>query len=238
VISGYESSIVEELLGHCFISRAAVWAIAQTQTVFFASGRSVPVLREGQVLSKDTLVVTQSDALIILESKWATEPDDMGVVSQVMCRVIISGAQNAYRVSNTRGHCDSDATGDEIDRAHKGEPFIKKIAIALAGDAKGDESSNIGKLELAMDQLRRSSPSTRRVVKGAGPAVYLIENGRRRWIPNMETFNSLGLKWEEVQTLPDTEVEAIPKGSDYPSAIMSIKSRRADTGVDFTHAHV
>lgn len=55
------------------------------------------------------------------------------------------------------------------------------------------------------------------LVKGSGPAVDLIQNGQRRWIPNPDTFNCMGFNWAAIQTLPDTQYNSIPSGPAFPS---------------------
>jgi hypothetical protein len=47
-------------------------------------------------------------------------------------------------------------------------------------------------------------------------AIYLIEGGVRRWIPDPETFNALGLSWERVNTISDTEMNLVPLGLQIP----------------------
>jgi hypothetical protein len=57
------------------------------------------------------------------------------------------------------------------------------------------------------------------LVKGQStPAIYLIEGGTRRWIPDPATLESRW-SWSQVQTLPDAEVDAIPMGTPIPSVI-------------------
>lgn len=57
---------------------------------------------------------------------------------------------------------------------------------------------------------------TSSIVKGSGPKVFILENGRRRWIPDEHTFQSRGLRWDAVQTLTDGELESIPLGKNLP----------------------
>jgi hypothetical protein len=54
------------------------------------------------------------------------------------------------------------------------------------------------------------------VVKGSGPNVYLLQRGVRRWIPDPETFEAIGLRWESIQLLPDAELQLIPEGPPIP----------------------
>lgn len=55
------------------------------------------------------------------------------------------------------------------------------------------------------------------LVKGSGPPVYIIVRGQRRWIPDSQTFDALGLNWGAIMQVPDSELESIPRGPDYPS---------------------
>lgn len=50
------------------------------------------------------------------------------------------------------------------------------------------------------------------VVAGEGAAYYLVEKGKRRLIPDMPTFYSVGLR--PVRRIPQAELDAIPKGKD------------------------
>lgn len=48
-------------------------------------------------------------------------------------------------------------------------------------------------------------------------AVYIIESGKRRWIPDVETFNMLGLNPALLQTVSKADLQGIPAGEDLPS---------------------
>ena len=50
------------------------------------------------------------------------------------------------------------------------------------------------------------------LVKGASEHVYLIRNGRRRWIPSLGAFQRLGKSWEAVRQLDDQALWRIPQG--------------------------
>ncbi len=55
------------------------------------------------------------------------------------------------------------------------------------------------------------------LIKGSGPAIYVINFGRRRLIPNEATFNALGYKWEKIQNVSDQQLSAIPELSPLPA---------------------
>jgi hypothetical protein len=55
-----------------------------------------------------------------------------------------------------------------------------------------------------------------RLVRGSGLAIFRLEDGLRRLIPNMATLNAMGLSSESVQTLSDQELNSIRSGTPYP----------------------
>jgi hypothetical protein len=54
------------------------------------------------------------------------------------------------------------------------------------------------------------------LIKGSGPDIYLIENGVRRLIPDMETFNAMGFNWNNVIFVDDQRLGSLPLGSPLP----------------------
>jgi phosphatidylserine/phosphatidylglycerophosphate/cardiolipin synthase-like enzyme len=48
--------------------------------------------------------------------------------------------------------------------------------------------------------------------KVAGPAVYIMQTGQRRWIPDPATFYILSLDWGAVKVVSDADLDAIPLG--------------------------
>lgn len=50
------------------------------------------------------------------------------------------------------------------------------------------------------------------VVKGAGPSLWMLENGTLRPIPNMIVFSKLGFTTNSITIIPDTALEALIKG--------------------------
>lgn len=55
------------------------------------------------------------------------------------------------------------------------------------------------------------------IVKATGPSRYLIENGMRRLIPDVDTFKAMGFKEKNVKIIPDPELESLPLGKPLPS---------------------
>ena len=58
-----------------------------------------------------------------------------------------------------------------------------------------------------------SAPTITRLAKGSSKAVYFLENGKKRLIPNPSTFRRLGFQWSSVRTLSDSLISSIPTGS-------------------------
>ena len=53
------------------------------------------------------------------------------------------------------------------------------------------------------------------LIKGSGPEVYVLENGTRHWIPDIETFNEFRFKWENIKTYADTIINNYPQDDDW-----------------------
>ncbi|HET7768444.1 MAG TPA: hypothetical protein VFN74_06675, partial [Chloroflexota bacterium] len=59
---------------------------------------------------------------------------------------------------------------------------------------------------------KRASFADGAVIKGPDERIFLIERGARRWIPSLDTFTALGLRWEHVQLASFDELAALPQG--------------------------
>jgi hypothetical protein len=55
------------------------------------------------------------------------------------------------------------------------------------------------------------------LLKASGPQVDQMQGGQRRWIPDPPTFNCMGLDWNAIRTIVDSEWSQIPQGAPYPS---------------------
>jgi hypothetical protein len=56
------------------------------------------------------------------------------------------------------------------------------------------------------------------LLKCAGsPHIYLLQNGEKRWIDSIETFNDRGYVWRDVHTLPCDDLRAVPDGVPIPA---------------------
>ena len=50
----------------------------------------------------------------------------------------------------------------------------------------------------------------------SSPHVYAIENGSRRWIKDIPTFEAQGYVWEDVQIVPCSRIQNLPAGPPIP----------------------
>ncbi len=51
----------------------------------------------------------------------------------------------------------------------------------------------------------------RTLVTDSGDAIYIVMNGKARWIPSPTIFETLGLDWNAVRTIPDADLSSLEK---------------------------
>jgi len=54
------------------------------------------------------------------------------------------------------------------------------------------------------------------LLKGDGPEVYLIEAGKKRWIPNPQIFEAKGFQWKNIINVKQYILNYLTQGSDVP----------------------
>lgn len=92
-------------------------------------------------------------------------------------------------------------------------------------NASGYKWENIRTIsDRALNAIPELPPLSARIVfkdgtllKGSRAAIYVISSGRRRLIPNGQTFDALGYRWENVQQISDSQLEEIPEMPPLPS---------------------
>jgi len=50
------------------------------------------------------------------------------------------------------------------------------------------------------------------ILKGTGPEIYKMEDGRLRWISSLDAFEHLGLEWGDVRIVEDSFLDRFEKG--------------------------
>lgn len=75
--------------------------------------------------------------------------------------------------------------------------------------------------EISKLNLRGTLPSLEdgKLVKGTDPRVYLVSGCTRRWIPDAETFEKMGLSWGAIQSMPDWALKQVKEGPAYESTV-------------------
>ena len=66
------------------------------------------------------------------------------------------------------------------------------------------------------DELLNSiygGPNLTLLIKGSSPAIYLMDNGQKRWIKSPEVFARLGLNWADVRIYSDLLINNIWTGA-------------------------
>jgi hypothetical protein len=53
--------------------------------------------------------------------------------------------------------------------------------------------------------------------------VFIMDTGKRRWVPDAATFNNLGLKGEQIQSVARADLDAIPNGEPVPSLTPNVE---------------
>ncbi len=51
----------------------------------------------------------------------------------------------------------------------------------------------------------------------ASPHIYLLEDGTKRWVDSIETFNERGYVWRDVRSVSCTDLRAVPNGTSIPA---------------------
>jgi len=100
-----------------------------------------------------------------------------------------------------------EAIGRDLGRAIDGT-WEKAAEVIIANIAMAFQQRGL-EVSVAEGDLIRSPDD---------PAVFLVENGQRRWVPNEATFLSRW-SWDRVRELPAETVNAIPRGADLPSIV-------------------
>jgi hypothetical protein len=69
------------------------------------------------------------------------------------------------------------------------------------------------------------------------PNIYVMEDGKRRWITDPATFDAHGFRWEDVRHLSEVEINAIPLGAPLSGGGPALPNLVAfDTGSTFLGA--
>jgi hypothetical protein len=92
---------------------------------------------------------------------------------------------------------------------------LLRVGIPIRSSVVDGEAERQQKLHSARVPASRSTGT---LLKASGPEIALIQGRERRSIPDLPTFNYMGLDWDAVvQTIPDIVWNVIPAGPLLPS---------------------
>ena len=95
--------------------------------------------------------------------------------------------------------------------------WITSAAVFISNNYKWEDVIAVTDHELNLYPNGKDVTSSdlnfdKKLLKGSGPKVYLMENGKKRWITSAAVFISNGYKWEDVITVTDHELSLYLKG--------------------------
>jgi hypothetical protein len=79
---------------------------------------------------------------------------------------------------------------------------------------------NQGEVEALPPSVQRiifEEPSPVLLKCPGSPHIYLLRNGEKRWIEDIETLNDRGYVWRDVHTLPCDDLRGVPDGVPIPA---------------------
>lgn len=111
------------------------------------------------------------------------------------------------------------ASGPEVDRMQSG--YRRWIPNPTTFSCMGLDWNMV---QTIPDSIWREIPAGRAypsrtngtLLQGSSPAVYVMDNCQRRWIPDAATFDADGYKWSDIQHIADADLQAIPQGAPLP----------------------
>jgi hypothetical protein len=81
----------------------------------------------------------------------------------------------------------------------------------------GVNQEAVEKLPLAVQEIIYEHPDPILLKCTDGPHIYLLEDGEKRWIDTIQTFNDRGYAWRDVQFITCQELRSIPNGVPIPA---------------------
>jgi len=81
----------------------------------------------------------------------------------------------------------------------------------------GVNQAAVEKLPPAVQEIIYEHPDPILLKCTASPHIYLLEDGEKRWIDTIQTFNDRGYAWRDVQFITCQELRSIPNGVPIPA---------------------
>lgn len=83
----------------------------------------------------------------------------------------------------------------------------------------GIDQARIEGLPPAVQAIIYEQPDPILLKCNGSPHIYLLEDGQKRWIDTIRTFNDRGYLWRDVQFVDCEDLEAIPDGVSIPEGV-------------------
>jgi hypothetical protein len=80
----------------------------------------------------------------------------------------------------------------------------------------GIDQGSIGDLPIAVQKIIYDQPDPILLRCSASPHIYLLEQGEKRWINDMDTFGDRGYEWQDVLQITCKDLRSIPDGLPIP----------------------
>jgi len=120
---------------------------------------------------------------------------------------------------------DSMATGPNVKNFVQriSNPEDPRIYIIIAGQKRlvpnfltltlWNGTDNISQIPAELFDSITEAPAISYLIKGSGPTIYLMDNGKKDAISSIEAFNAWGFTNDNVSTLPDQIISGLPNGN-------------------------
>jgi hypothetical protein len=94
-------------------------------------------------------------------------------------------------------------------------------SLGVSNQVKSVSDSVLDSLPLGAQIPALDSPL---IVKATSGQIFVLEAGKRRYIPNPQTFDALHYTKTQLRAVPDDVADAIPLGPPIPSAAATAKN--------------
>ncbi|MEZ4591379.1 MAG: hypothetical protein R3D55_09590 [Chloroflexota bacterium] len=81
----------------------------------------------------------------------------------------------------------------------------------------GVNQGEIEQLPVSVQKLIFTEPDPVLLKCLASPHIYLLDDGEKRWIADIATFNNRGYVWDDVNFIPCIDLRAVPDGTPIPA---------------------
>jgi hypothetical protein len=80
----------------------------------------------------------------------------------------------------------------------------------------GVDQADVANLPVSVQRLIYEEPYPILLKCGASPHIYLLEDGTKRWIQDIPTFEARGYRWNDVEFVTCGDLRAVPDGQPIP----------------------